>query len=213
MNQLPVLKSLPDEARIWTEIAGPIRRRLLDPALKIGRDDIEVVGVTLIPDRPLVHQTAKGTWFFACDYTQDPGLVRDRGIAIPAKELARLRELRDAGVDPDLFWIGHEVPDGWTPDQPLPDLVPDAKRYRDLDVGLEEYVRGAADLSARIVRGVARAIGAVAVGGSGLAAGAAAAGGGGEASLVGIDPVILGGIKHPTRPVAAWARLASWEWD
>src|SRR5207248_675417 len=87
------------------ELQEPLRRLLLDPARSIGRDDVEVVGVAEIPPHPIVRQTENGTWFFASDFLEDPGLARDGGIAIPEIELLRLRALRDAGVRPDLIWI------------------------------------------------------------------------------------------------------------
>jgi hypothetical protein len=29
----------------------------------------------------------------------------------------------------------------------------------------------------------------------------------------GLDPIVLGGIKHPQYPVVEWAVLAQWEWE
>jgi hypothetical protein len=78
-----------------------------------------MVGVTEIPRKPIVQQTAHGTWFFAAEYFNDPGLARDGAIAIPESELSALRALRNAGVQADLVWIAHEIPATWTPDQPL----------------------------------------------------------------------------------------------
>lgn len=79
------------------ELQDPLRRLLLDPARSIGRDDIEVVSVTEVPRGPIVHRTENGSWFFASDFLEDPGLARDGGIAIPEAELQKLRALRDAG--------------------------------------------------------------------------------------------------------------------
>src|SRR5205085_8707134 len=51
---------LPEEPRYATELAEPLRRLLLDPARSIGRDDIELVGITGIPRHPVVQQTTNG---------------------------------------------------------------------------------------------------------------------------------------------------------
>jgi hypothetical protein len=47
----------------------------------------------------------------------------------------------------------------------------------------------------------------------GLAVGVGAAASLAAVGLVGLDPVILAGIRHPTEPVAAWVKLAQWEWE
>ena len=189
-----------DAARLELELAEPLRRLLLDPARSIGRDDIDFVGVTRIPREPMIQQTRNGTWFFACDFFDDPGLARDGGIAIPDLELRRLHALRDAGVKPDLIWIAHELPRGWTPGQPLPALVPDAPHIRRLDETLERFVRVTTRTSFQVLRGVTIGVGV----GVGLALAPLAA--------VGLDPVILAGIRHPEQPVAAWVKLAQWDW-
>lgn len=182
------------------ELEEPLRRLLLDPARSIGRDDIEVVSVTDVPRGPMVRRTENGSWFFASDFLEDPGLARDGGIAIPDNELQKLRALRDAGLRPDLIWIAHELPPEWTPNQPLPDLVPDPPNIRTLDETLERFVRTTTKVSFEVVRGVAIGVGL----GVGLALSPIA--------LIGLDPVILAGVRHPERPYAAWVKLAQWEW-
>jgi hypothetical protein len=198
-----LLGPLSNEAYLWTDLDEPVRTLVLDPARSIGRDDIEVIGVTEIPTRPIVQQTAHGTWFFATEYFNDPGLAQDGGIAVPEAQLPALRALLNAGVQADLVWIAHELPATWTPDQPLPAVVPDPKRIRDLDVDLERFVHGATTTWFRAVRGLS----------IGLAVGVGAAASLAAVGLVGLDPVILAGIRHPTEPVAAWVKLAQWEWE
>ena len=29
----------------------------------------------------------------------------------------------------------------------------------------------------------------------------------------GLDPVVLGGVRHPTYPAVTWCVLAQWEWE
>lgn len=199
-----IVGPLSNELHLYTELEAPLRRLILDPARSIGRDDIEVVGVAPIPTHALTPQrTARGTWMWASDYLQDPGLGQDGGIAVPESELQGLLALRAAGVRFDVAWIAHELPATWTPDQPLPAVVPDPKPMRDLDVGLERFVRATVDVWFRAVRalGIGLAVAA------GAAASVAALGG------VGLDPVILVGIRHPTEPVAVWVKIAAWDWE
>jgi hypothetical protein len=196
------LGPIANEPRLYRELEAPLRRRLLDPALSIGWDDIEVVGVTPIPTKPVVQQTAHGAWFFAAAYFNDPGLTQDGAIAVPERVLVELRALREAGLDADFVWIAHELPADWTPGQPLPAVVPDPKRVRDLDVDLERLVHRATSTWWRAARGLATGLVSVV----GAAAAAAAEG-------PRLDPVILAGIAHPTEPVAIWAKVAQWEWE
>jgi len=199
-----VLAPLQDVPR-QLELKEAVSRRVLAPARLIG-EELEVAGLAPIPDGPLVQQTPHGTWFFAADYLNDPGLRQDRAIAIPDRELTRLHQLRDAGVSVDLIWIAHELPEHWRPDVPLPLVVPDAPRYRQLDQSLEKFVIGAAQLTFKAARGIAIATAAAGALGVGLVGGIATAG-------VGVDPVILGGIRHPSEPIAFWVVLAQWEWE
>lgn len=189
---------------VLREMEAKIATRLLQPARSIGRHDVGIVAVTPIPQQPIIQQTPGGTWFFASDYREDPGLVRDGSIAIPQEHLDELWRLHCAGVHPDLLWIAHEIPEGWAPGKPLPDLVPSAPRVQTLDAELERFVRLTVRASAEVARGIAIVTGVTV----GLAVGAAVA----PLALAGLDPVVLGGFRHPTEPIAAWAPLAAWEW-
>jgi hypothetical protein len=204
MSELSILSPLADEPELLAELDQPIRRQLLDPARTIG-EELKIIGITPIPSRPLIQRTLQGTWIFAADYLADPGLGQDGAIAVPEAELHRLYALRDAGIAPDLIWIGHELPSTWRPKQPLPAIVPDARRYRQLDQQLERLVSTAITTSLRVVRGTGRAGAALGTLGLGLAE---AIGSG----LAELDPVVLGGVRHRQQPVAAWAVLAQWRW-
>lgn len=186
------------------DMEAKITTRLLQPARSIGRHDVGIVAVTPIPQQPIVQKTPGGTWFFASDYREDPGLVRDGSIAIPQDQLDELWRLHCAGVHPDLLWIAHEIPAGWAPGRPLPDLVPSAPRVQTLDAELERFVRLTVRASAEVARGIAIVTGVTV----GLAVGAAVA----PLALAGLDPVVLAGFRHQTEPIAAWAPLAAWEW-
>jgi hypothetical protein len=197
----PLVDRFRAEPGLRADMDERVRRLLLDPAISIGRDDVEVVGLTLVPDRPLLQQTSRGTWFLACSYLDDPGLARDGGIAVPESELRRLRALRDAGLSPDLVWLAHELPHGWIPGQALPPLVPAPRPIQDLDATLEQAVRRAGKAWLGAVSGI----------GAALVVGVAVAAS--PLMLAGLDPVILAGVRHPTQPVVAWVRIAQWEWE
>jgi hypothetical protein len=72
--------------------------------------------------------------------------------------------------------------------------VPDAPRYRELDE--------------RLATGIRHLLNAAAMSALGIATGVAEVG----KALAKLDPVILGGIRHPHRPIAAWVVLAQWDW-
>jgi hypothetical protein len=204
-KQALALPELKVAAAIERELDEAIERRVLDPARRIGHE-LEAIGLTALPEGTLVQPTAHGTWLLAADYLNDPGLAQDRAIAIPERELQTLRRLRAAGVSVDLIWIAHELPGDWQPDKPMPLIVPDAPRYRQLDQQLERLVVGAARTTLTAAKGVAVATAAVGALGVGLVAGLASA-------SEGLDPVILGGVRHPTEQVVAWAVLAQWHWQ
>ena len=193
-----------EDAPAEQELREEVVRRVLEPARRLNQE-LEVAGLAPIPDGPIVQRTANGLWFFAASYLEDPGLAQDGAIIVPDEHLRNLRGLRDAGVSVDLIWIGHELPPDWQPDQPVPRIVPDAPRYRALDQNLERFVIGAAETTLKAAKGIAIATAAAGMLGVGMVAGLAAG--------VGADPVILGGIRHPSRPIAYWVVLAQWAWE
>ncbi len=32
-------------------------------------------------------------------------------------------------------------------------------------------------------------------------------------ALIGLDPIVFGGVRHPTAPAVQWAVLAQWNWE
>lgn len=187
MSQLRVLPALSDELTILRDMREPIERRLLKPAWTCG-EKLEIIGVTPIPTLPFVRCTEDGTWFFMADYLADAGLRQDGAIAIPDRELKRLQRFEEAGVSVDFIWVAHELPENWTPEDPLPMFVPDAPRYSELDQRLERIVSTALSASLTAITMPARI------------------------ATASLDPVILGGIRHADRAVVAWAMLAKWDW-
>jgi hypothetical protein len=109
---------------------------------------------------------------------------------------ARLALLEDAGVEPDLVWLAHQLPATWAEGEAIPDLVPAPPRLRHIDEMLLGPVRGAKKLASLVK-----------IAGRSLPAGLTAI------AEVGLDPIVLGGVVHPSLPVVQWAILAEWAWD
>ncbi len=193
-----VFPPISDERALLDDMGPQLETRVFKPARRIG-ENLQIVGVSAFPERSCVARTAAGTWFFGVEYSSDPGLQQDGVIAVPADELVRLRSLGAAGLSVDLVWIAHELPATWDPNQPLPQIVPDAQRYGELDVSLERGVKALINTSLKAAKLAAHS----------LATAAKAV----ASPLQGLDPVILGGVRHSHEPVVAWAVLAKWNWQ
>jgi hypothetical protein len=171
-------------------------RRMLSPARELGYE-LRLVGATVLPQRQVIARTSQGAWLFV-DHVEDPTAEQYQGkLPIPADQHTRLTELYRAGVRPDLVWLGHELPATWREGAPIPKLVPPPRHLREKDQRLTQRLRVATEL-------FLKAIGAT------LSVPFAVAGAIAEA---GLDPIVLGGVRHPQAPVVQWVLLAQWEWE
>jgi hypothetical protein len=174
--------------------------RLLAPACEAGYE-LSLLGTTVLPQRQVIRRTQQGTWLLT-DYRQDATAALYGGrIPIPAESHARLTELAAAGVAPDHVWLAHQLPGDWQPGQPVDALVPDPKHLRQRDQRLIRGLQAASRTAAQVL-----AVGGLALGTMALAPLAMLGG-------VGLDPVVLGGVQHPTLPLVVWVELARWEWQ
>jgi hypothetical protein len=163
------------------------RERILEPAENAGVE-LPEFGLSVLPTRQTIVRTKEGAWLFV-DSRNDPTAQEYGGrIPVPAIQQQRLAALSRAGVRPDHVWLAHELPAGWD-GMHLPQLVPAPVRLREHDGALLDKVRG-------FLSGVGEA----AVGFGALVA-------------EGLDPIVLGGVQHPTVSVVNWVVLAQWTWD
>ncbi|MBJ7469801.1 MAG: hypothetical protein JHD16_00795 [Solirubrobacteraceae bacterium] len=198
---LPVVRPSAEVQRVLEHRTSSL---VLSPARERGIE-LRPVGLTSLPDREVVVRTEHGTWLFA-DHVRDPTARRRLGwrrgrIPVPDEPLAQLHALHDAGVRPDLVWLGHELPGTWKEGDSVP--VPTPRALRESDERLARRLR----LTTRILaRGAALTVAA----GAALPAAAllpvAALG-------AGLDPIVLGGVCHPATPVVSWTLLAQWDWE
>jgi hypothetical protein len=178
-------------------------RRMLAPARQ-AQYELRLVGATVLPQRQRIARSKYGNWLFV-DHLEDATRTkRFKGkLPIPAEQLTRLTTLDEAGVWPDVVWLGHEVDERWQEGDPVPVPTPRHLREKDerwalrLKRGTELFVKGAGATLA-LAAAAPLAVGAVAIGALGT----------------GMDPIIFGGVRHPKTPdVVMWAALAQWEWE
>jgi hypothetical protein len=170
--------------------------RMLSPARRQGYK-VRLLGATVLPQRQVIARTSQGAWLFV-DHVKDPTAKQYKGkIPVPVEQHARLTALARAGVRPDLVWLGHELPATWREGDAIPELVPPPRHLREKDERLTQRLRVATEL---FLKGAAALLSTPFV-----VAGAIA-----EA---GLDPIVLGGVRHPEAPVVQWVLLAQWEWE
>lgn len=167
-------------------LAALMEHRMLAPARRAGYE-LRLVGATVLPQRQTIERTKWGTWLFV-DPLEDPTAREYHGrIPIPKEQLTKLTEIHRQGAHADVIRMAHQLPDSYRIGDPLPQLVPDRPDIREKDERLRLWLTKAGDIF------------------KGAAASLAATG-------AGLDPIILGGVKHPERPVVGWCVLAQWEW-
>lgn len=195
MPQVSLLPAPPLNSELQLGLRERAERRMLSPARDRGYE-LRLLGATVLPQRRVIVRSRWGTWMFV-DHLEDPTAELYAGrIPVPAEQHARLLELERVGVDPDVVWLGHELPERWREGDPVP--VPAPAHIREKD----QRLTGRLTFASRVFL-----LGAVAT--LGLAAAPLAA----LATLgAGADPIVLGGVRHPDAPVVQWALLAQWEW-
>jgi hypothetical protein len=182
-------------------LVDPVDRRLRAPARALGMD-LPVMGVVPRPDgRPLVVQNPGGDYILAARWEFDPASHEHggHGPVIPELVYEQLHALEARGASWDETYVVHELAAGWTPEQPLPQLVPEPRTPM-------MQLSGSALEGARVLFGqVGRASLAV-----GKTLGSAAAAG--AVGLARLDPVLLAGIVDAETDMVALVELARWEW-
>ncbi len=202
MTELSLLPAPPGDASVSRELADRAEMRMLSPARQRGYE-LRLVGATVLPRRQVIARSEWGTWLFV-DHVEDPTAYEyDGKIPIPATEHAKLTDLAQAGVRPDLLWIAHQLPAEWKEGDAIPQLVPAPAHLREKD---ERLVRRLTTAS-KLFLGACGALLAAAAAPLAFAAVPAAAIG------AGLDPIVLGGVRHPEVPAVQWALLAQWQWE
>jgi hypothetical protein len=199
MSEVMVLPARRLGSDVEARLGELAEQRMVAPARRRGID-LRLVGPTVLPQQQVIVRTDWGTWLFV-DHVEDPTDDYDGGIPVPQREHAKLVELDRAGVRPDLLWLAHELPSSWREGDPIPQLVPTPRHLREKDQRLAQRLRFATKL---LVKGagatVAAATAPIFVAGAAVAA-------------VGLDPIVLGGVRHPELSVVQWALLAQWDWE
>lgn len=192
-SMLPAPRVSADVERMLQERA---EAKLIRPAREAGYE-VRLLGATVLPQNQVITRTEWGTWMFV-DHVDDPTATKKyRGkIPVPDEQRARLHDLYRVGVDPEYIVIGHELPATWQEGDPVP--VPAPAHLREKDQRLVRWLSGLARVWAQ---GLAVILAAPAAPLAVLAAGA------------GMDPIVLGGVRHPTEPVVLWVLLAEWVWE
>jgi hypothetical protein len=196
MSEVSLLPAPRLSADIEPRLIELAEQRMLSPARRHGYE-VRLLGATVLPQRQVIARTSQGAWLFV-DHVEDPTARQYKGkIPIPAEQHARLTALDRAGVHPDVVWLGHQLPATWREGDPIPQLVPAPRHLREKDQRLTQRLRVATELCLK-------GIGAL------LSAPVAVAGAIAEA---GLDPIVLGGVRHPEAPVVQWVLLAQWDWE
>lgn len=191
---VPTLLPAPRLTRdVEIQLAELTERRILNPARRAGHE-LTVIGPSRLPRREhVIVRTPKGPWLLV-DHRDDPTTDPYRGkLPIPKDILTTLTKLDDAGACPDHIWIGHELPKQWKEGDNLTNLIPPPARLRQRDELLTKTIRTTLHLTGKAL--TAAAVAALS-----------------PLALIGTDPVLLGGVQHPTEPVVVWVELARWAW-
>lgn len=200
MADVPSLLPAPRlPAAIEPRLVELAEQTMLSPARQAGYE-LRLVGATVLPQCQKIERTPWGAWVFV-DHLKDPTATKytKHKIPMPVDQIARLEALKEAGVRPHVAWLAHQLPDSYRDGDPLPQLVPPPRHLREKDQRMALRLGSAMEL---FFKGAAALLTAAA---SPLALGLAAG--------AGLDPIILGGVKHPDYPVVQWVLLAQWDWE
>lgn len=186
-------------------LAERLERQVFAPARSIG-EELSLVAITEPPPPvSIMHPPQGGTWVAAYHDT-DP-VARGRGgyLHAPEDEIERLTRLFEAGVQPDVILIGHQLPDHWRQGDPVP------AAYLPGEVSTANRVLAAQAGAVEVGLGLLRAAAKVGAGVGAATVGSAAFAGVGIASLALLDPFILGGVREPKSGLIGWAVLGGWD--
>lgn len=196
MSDVPFLPAPPPDPDAERTLIALADERMVQPAREAGYE-LRLIGATVLPQRQVIARTASGVWYLS-DQADDPTAHEyDGRIPVPERQAQHLLELSHAGVKPELIWIAHQLPDNYRDGDPLPPLVPAPPHLREKDERLKLFLANA-------LRWLLKAMGFTL--GAAMSPLALMAG-------IGLDPVILGGVRHPKYPVVTWCVLAQWEWE
>lgn len=187
------------ERRPTPALSRRLERQVLAPARSLG-EELALVQITEPPPPvSIMHPPQGGTWIAACHDTDPVVAARGGYLHAPEAEIERLTQLCEAGVEPDVILIGHQLRGRWRPGDPVPPA----------------YLAGEA---ARVNRVLAAQAGAVEVGVGLLRAALKMGAGIGAAAFAGavalgsgplLDPFVLAGVKHGG--LVGWVPLGGWD--
>lgn len=187
-------------------VASPaVMERLLEPARR-AELNLPIVGTSTEPEGEVHWQAPSGQWWLIGDHRSDPTAEQYGGVVVPDEVQARLTRLLREGFAPDMILVGHEMPYGYSPGDPIPSLVPAPRRQLapvavpQSTRALEAAATGTA-VSLAVGRSAFRAIGV-------LAAKAAAVG----SALGELDPIVIAGVRDERSGAVTWVEVARWGW-
>jgi hypothetical protein len=156
MNELAVLPAPRSDLSVSPELAERTEARMLAPARQRGYE-LRLVGASVLPQQQVIARSQWGTWLFV-DHARDP-TAREYGgrIPIPREQRAKLSDLAQAGVRPDLVWLAHELPASWKEGEAISQLVPAPAHLREKDQRIVLRLRAVSDAALKAA-GMTRAI-------------------------------------------------------
>jgi hypothetical protein len=193
-------------APLETALRGELERRVLLPARTAGRD-LPLLGLSSVPRGSAVVRADRRNWLLV-SHEDDPTAERLGGIPVPREQHDALVALADAGVECDLVWLAHELPDSWRPGQPV--LVPSP--LRGLDSRVSGFVDGALALTTRTSRTLVRTVPAARRALARRPAPVPVRAPARRSQWENLDPIVLGGVRLEDHDAVAWAVLARWDW-
>jgi hypothetical protein len=190
-------------------LAERLERQVFAPARSIG-EALSLVAITKPPPPvSIMHPPQGGTWVAAYHDTDPVAQGRGGYLHAPEDEIERMTRLFDAGVEPEVILIGHQLPGHWRPGDPvpaayLPGESSTASRVLAAQAGAVEVGLGLLRAAAKVGTGIGvAAIGAATVG-------AATFAGAGIGALALLDPFVVAGVREPQNGLIGWVPLGGW---
>lgn len=193
---IPTELALPERGDVPLAYASAVDK-LLQPAQRAGLD-LPALGTSNEPKGPMYWQAPTENWWLFSDHRSDPTAEAYGGVVVPREQRKKLVRLLAEGFDPDIVLVGHELPIGVTPSDPVPDLVP-------VSVPGSRAI-APPSLSPGTKRTLAALLEGAVTAGSLLASTSAALG----RAAVQLDPVVLAGVRHDGCVV--WVEVCRWSW-